>query len=145
MYVLLIAVLMISPGLSPNNASFMTQPSSQSEDEPQKALPTNTKLKNELCINFLQYGYCRYNTKCQFAHGKEELLQNKTQNIKYKTKKCHSFFQKGFCGYGERCNFLHIPHDHVQPQFFTSKQVLKEYREVWNNKKTDSSLFPALF
>ena len=96
-------------------------------------------------MNFLQYGYCRYNTKCQFAHGKEELLQNKTQNIKYKTKKCHSFFQRGFCGYGERCNFLHTDHDQPDPTVLPLHQAIREYREVWANRKAQSSLFPALF
>ena len=60
----------------------------------------NTKLKNELCVNYLKYGTCRYNIKCQFAHGTEELRQNKNVNIKYKTKKCNSFFVRGFCTYG---------------------------------------------
>lgn len=106
---------------------------SSSEDEDGHGLP-NAKLKNELCINYLRYGFCRYNSKCQFAHGIEELLQNQKHNIKYKTKKCNSFFEKGFCPYGERCNFLHIE-DRPQPI------SLPSYREVVLNSKQHSSLF----
>lgn len=98
-------MIALSPSLK--KSLNQTQPSSESEEENQRISPMNTKLKNELCINYLNYGYCRYNNKCQFAHGKEELQQNKSMNLKYKTKKCHSFFERGFCSYGERCNFLH--------------------------------------
>ena len=77
-----------------------TQPSSESEEETQRTPPVNSKLKMELCRNYLQFGYCRYNVKCQFAHGTDELLQNRTANRKYKTKKCHSYFEKGWCLYG---------------------------------------------
>lgn len=29
----------------------------------------NKKLKNELCRNYLNIGFCKYYDKCQFAHG----------------------------------------------------------------------------
>lgn len=28
-----------------------------------------TKFKTEMCKNWIEQGYCRYGTKCQFAHG----------------------------------------------------------------------------
>jgi hypothetical protein len=34
-------------------------------------LAENKKLKNELCRNYLNTGFCRYYDKCQFAHGIE--------------------------------------------------------------------------
>lgn len=61
---------------------------------------TNKKLKNELCRNFLNVGYCKYSQRCQFAHGIEELRQSQSTNIKYKTKYCQSYFVKGCCIYG---------------------------------------------
>lgn len=67
----------------------------------------NFKLKNELCRNYLQTGYCKYHSKCQFAHGIQELRQHHSENKKYKTKKCLSYFERGHCSYGERCNFRH--------------------------------------
>jgi hypothetical protein len=42
---------------------------SDSDEESQKILANNIKLKNELCRNFLETGYCKYHDKCQFAHG----------------------------------------------------------------------------
>lgn len=91
--------------------TFHNLPTEDSDDEAHRAYDetthSNFKLKNELCRNFLQYGYCRYNTKCQFAHGIDELRQNSAVNMKYKTKICQSFMNKGHCQYGERCNFLH--------------------------------------
>jgi len=53
-------------------------------------------------------GYCPYRTKCQFAHGGEELLRSAPAPKKaYRTKKCKSFWEEGVCRYGFRCQFLH--------------------------------------
>ncbi len=35
-----------------------------------------SKHKTELCRTFSELGYCNYKNKCQFAHGKEELVEN---------------------------------------------------------------------
>lgn len=32
-----------------------------------------TKFKTEMCKNWLEYQYCRYEDKCQFAHGFDEI------------------------------------------------------------------------
>lgn len=77
--------------------------SDSEEDHSRTLLEThqwNQKLKNELCRNYLQSGYCKYHGRCQFAHGVEELRQNLGTNCKYKTKECQSFFSKGWCQYG---------------------------------------------
>lgn len=74
--------------------------SSESDEEGIRASPGNHKLKNELCRNYLETGYCKYHDKCQFAHGIQELRQHQETNNKYKTKKCLSFSDKACCSYG---------------------------------------------
>ena len=64
------------------------------------------KYKTELCKKFQSTGKCPYGNKCQFAHGKDELL-TKFQGANYKRKPCKSFYEKGYCLYGSRCNFQH--------------------------------------
>ena len=67
---------------------------------------TSIKYKTELCKKFQSTGFCPYGNKCQFAHGKEELI-SKFHGVNYKKEKCKSFYQKGYCPYGNRCNFQH--------------------------------------
>lgn len=59
-----------------------------------------------MCKKFLEFGYCRYGDKCQFAHGKDQ-LRTVVKHPKYKTEKCKSFWSVGSCRYGTRCRFLH--------------------------------------
>lgn len=63
------------------------------------------KYKTESCRNYSAYGYCSYLSRCQFAHGFEE-LRCRTRHPKYKTEFCRNFLS-GFCKYGSRCQFLH--------------------------------------
>lgn len=65
------------------------------------------KYKTEMCNNFVSLGYCKYETRCRFAHGKHELLSKKVNNCFYKQKNCETFFSKGYCPYGLRCTFRH--------------------------------------
>jgi len=67
----------------------------------------DNKFKTEMCNNFMTLGYCKYETRCRFAHGKHELMSKKVNNLFYKQKNCESFFTKGFCPYGSRCTFKH--------------------------------------
>jgi hypothetical protein len=87
------------------------------------------KLKNELCSNFLQTGYCKYQDKCQFAHGVQELRQHQEANNKYKTKKCIAYFDKASCAYGDRCNFQHARED-TSPRL-EWKKARANFREVF--------------
>ena len=64
------------------------------------------KYKTELCKKFQATGRCPYGFKCQFAHGKEELIV-KHQGKNYKKRLCKTFYEKGYCPYGSRCNFKH--------------------------------------
>ncbi|ORY78642.1 hypothetical protein BCR37DRAFT_109748 [Protomyces lactucae-debilis] len=62
--------------------------------------------KTELCRNWQESGSCRYQTRCQFAHGPGE-LRDSARHCKYKTEPCVSFAQQGHCPYGSRCVFMH--------------------------------------
>ncbi|KAH8100457.1 hypothetical protein BXZ70DRAFT_1007958 [Cristinia sonorae] len=69
----------------------------------------NRKLglyKTELCRSWEEKGSCRYGTKCQFAHGEEE-LRKVQRHPKYKTEICRTFWVSGSCPYGKRCCFIH--------------------------------------
>jgi len=72
------------------------------EDE----LSGQNRYKTELCKSFTETGNCRYGTKCQFAHGKEE-VRPILRHPKYKTEICKTFHTTGTCPYGIRCRFIH--------------------------------------
>lgn len=67
----------------------------------------NSLYKTELCRSWEETGTCRYNAKCQFAHGREELRPVR-HHPKYKTEVCESFARTGTCPYGKRCRFIHL-------------------------------------
>ncbi|KAJ4952409.1 hypothetical protein NE237_029241 [Protea cynaroides] len=46
---------------------------SRSSSDSASLSPGNSLYKTEICRAWEETGSCRYNTKCQFAHGKEEL------------------------------------------------------------------------
>jgi len=62
--------------------------------------------KTELCQSWIETGSCRYGSKCQFAHGEEE-LRPVLRHPKYKTEICKTFSNTGQCPYGKRCRFVH--------------------------------------
>lgn len=62
--------------------------------------------KTEPCKNWQISGTCRYGSKCQFAHGNQE-LKEPPRHPKYKSERCRSFMMYGYCPYGLRCCFLH--------------------------------------
>ncbi|TNN38863.1 Zinc finger protein 36, C3H1 type-like 2 [Liparis tanakae] len=64
------------------------------------------RYKTELCRGFQETGSCKYGTKCQFAHGEEE-LRGLFRHPKYKTEPCRTFYNFGYCPYGSRCHFIH--------------------------------------
>ncbi|CAF1962564.1 unnamed protein product [Rotaria magnacalcarata] len=72
----------------------------------------NSKYKTELCQNFSNYGLCSYSSRCQFAHGLQE-LRCRNRHPKYKTELCRNF-TSGYCSYGSRCQFLHNSADTKQ-------------------------------
>ena len=78
------------------------------EEEKRKRLSANisTRYKTELCRPFLEYGYCKYGDKCQFAHGEHE-VREVPRHPRYKTELCRTYHAKGYCPYGSRCHFIH--------------------------------------
>jgi len=73
-----------------------------------KAAVDDEKYKTELCKKFESTGFCPYNKKCKFAHGKEELNEKLLANKRrYKSKKCNNFHTLMMCPYGSRCLFAH--------------------------------------
>ncbi|GIL99267.1 hypothetical protein Vretimale_4428, partial [Volvox reticuliferus] len=66
----------------------------------------NTLYKTEMCRSWSETGSCRYGSKCQFAHGPEE-LRPVVRHPKYKTENCRTFAATGACQYGSRCRFIH--------------------------------------
>ncbi|XP_062872950.1 mRNA decay activator protein ZFP36L1 [Trichomycterus rosablanca] len=67
---------------------------------------TSSRYKTELCRTFSERGVCKYGSKCQFAHGVDE-LRGINRHPKYKTEPCRTFHSIGFCPYGIRCHFVH--------------------------------------
>jgi hypothetical protein len=67
------------------------------------------KYKTELCKNWIETAKCRYESKCRFAHGQEELTQaaRRVYNDKFKSKNCRTFYHTKQCMYGTRCMFRH--------------------------------------
>ena len=79
---------------SPANNSGLTSPASTvaQNSTPNGNGPSanNRKLglyKTELCRSWEEKGSCRYGSKCQFAHGEEE-LRKVPRHPKYKTEIC---------------------------------------------------------
>ncbi|OCT66335.1 mRNA decay activator protein ZFP36L1 [Xenopus laevis] len=68
--------------------------------------PLSSRYKTELCRTFHEIGSCKYGSKCQFAHGSEE-LRGLNRHPKYKTELCQTYHTIGFCPYGSRCHFIH--------------------------------------
>ena len=87
------------------------------------------KYKTELCKKFQATGRCPYGFKCQFAHGKEELIV-KHQGKNYKKRLCKTFYEKGYCPYGSRCNFKHCDKKFFETNlsyFYFQLFLLKKY------------------
>ncbi|XP_069500348.1 mRNA decay activator protein ZFP36L1-like [Ambystoma mexicanum] len=77
---------------------------------PGLSLPTtpglSSRYKTEQCRTYRENATCKYGSKCQFAHGPEE-LRGLSRHPKYKTELCRTFHTIGFCPYGARCHFIH--------------------------------------
>ncbi len=68
------------------------------------------RYKTELCHNFQESGFCKYGTKCQYAHYPHE-MRPVSRHPKYKTEMCRTYHMTGFCHYGTRCHFIHDQQD----------------------------------
>ncbi|SGY41081.1 BQ5605_C003g02467 [Microbotryum silenes-dioicae] len=74
--------------------------------------------KTELCRGWEEKGSCRYGSKCQFAHGVED-LRYLNRHPKFKSEVCRTFWLHGSCPYGRRCCFIHTT---VPPESSLHKQ-----------------------
>ncbi|KAF5356020.1 hypothetical protein D9756_004204 [Leucocoprinus leucothites] len=96
------------PPQSPSAESTANTPTATSSGQSGPSA-NNRKLglyKTELCRSWEEKGTCRYGTKCQFAHGEDE-LRKVSRHPKYKTEICRTFWVSGSCPYGKRCCFIH--------------------------------------
>lgn len=67
----------------------------------------SSSIKKEMCKNWVEKGTCSYGSKCRFAHGEADLVQDTHQDSRYKSKHCKRFTELGMCPYGSRCLFIH--------------------------------------
>jgi len=120
------------PTQLPNNPEMENSPNSDFPNDYQQRPKRNIDIeaelnrqnlyKTELCQSWGETGTCRYGTKCQFAHGSEE-LRPVLRHPKYKTEICKTFNTLGTCPYGKRCRFVHhvselrSPSADLEPEF----------------------------
>ncbi|KAJ9188824.1 hypothetical protein P3X46_000185 [Hevea brasiliensis] len=82
--------------------------SSNSSDSPSNSSssPQIRVYKTELCRSWEDFGHCRYGSKCQFVHGKEELrptcypMKNEAETHTFKSHSAASY------SYGQKSRFL---------------------------------------
>lgn len=88
----------------------------------------NCLCKTELCRTWEATGRCSYGSRCQFAHGIQD-LKNVQHHPKFKTEVCCSYMQTGDCPYGARCRFIHpedvLPHQANVSMCFSPVQALQ--------------------
>ncbi|KAM9853578.1 mRNA decay activator protein ZFP36L1 [Aulostomus maculatus] len=99
-------LLLPPPGFCTSNTSLSSTTSSCASKPAAPSPHISTRYKTELCRTFEESGACKYGTKCQFAHGLDE-LRGLSRHPKYKTEPCRTFHTIGFCPYGARCHFIH--------------------------------------
>ena len=81
----------------------------QQQQEVMMSADPDGKYKTELCKNWIETAKCRYESRCRFAHGQDELTMAavRSYNEKFKTNNCRTFYQNKTCMYGSRCMFRH--------------------------------------
>jgi len=105
---------------------IVVQQEEEEEESPkiEEELSIQNRYKTELCKSFNETGACRYGSKCQFAHGKQE-VRSILRHPKYKTETCKTFHTTGTCPYGTRCRFIHT-RSKEQPSIIIIKQEEEE-------------------
>ncbi|XAR53076.1 hypothetical protein NMG60_11021475 [Bertholletia excelsa] len=82
--------------------------SASSDSSGSSSSGSNSFYKTEICRPWEDSGHCRYGSKCQFAHGKEEVRPTRFPNKnKSEAQTCKSFTGSGSCSYGAKCRFAH--------------------------------------
>lgn len=100
--------------------AYGQHPSSPSTGSPKQQ---HSLYKTELCRSWEESGTCRYGSKCQFAHGRDE-LRPVLRHPKYKTEVCRTFAAQGSCPYGSRCRFIHYRAPEVEGTTVTHRTAL---------------------
>ncbi|KAJ0870273.1 putative transcription factor C3H family [Helianthus annuus] len=78
--------------------------------------------KTELCVSYLQNsGFCRYGSKCQFAHGTKELHPVPFSYKSMAETPCKNYSLSGTCSFGSKCRFLH--HETSTPPSSTTRTI----------------------
>ncbi|CAD8140866.1 unnamed protein product [Paramecium pentaurelia] len=123
-----------------------------------QAQQPNSKYKTQLCRHFITIGSCALGTRCQFAHGRQELrtnnqvmtnyiqpnmqqnnqvgTQNRVQNINpmianYKTQLCKHFNpQTGQCKNGSTCTFAHGEQELNQINPYLQNQYMLMQKQI---------------
>ena len=65
----------LSPGLGPQFEGQQMEQGQQPQGS-SKSFVERSMYKREMCKNWTDVGFCRYGSKCQYAHGIEELSEN---------------------------------------------------------------------
>ena len=55
------------------STSASTSSGSPGLDMSSKSFVERSMYKRDMCKNWTEVGFCRYGTKCQYAHGQDEL------------------------------------------------------------------------
>lgn len=66
----------------------------------------SSAYKREICRSWEDSSFCRHGSKCQFAHGKEEVRLSRFPS-KTKSEICKSYSGSGSCSFGAKCRFSH--------------------------------------
>ena len=93
--------------------------------------------KTEMCNNWIEFGSCRYNGKCRFAHGEDELrVARRIKSDKnWKSELCRNYHAEGTCSYGRRCHFIHDE----SPEELQRMHAMQKRIASGANKKKDKS------
>lgn len=82
-------------------------PARKEERRPSLHKRVNSQLyKTELCVSYIKSGACPYGSKCQFAHGEDD-LKSVERPANWRSKPCANWTKYGLCRYGKRCCFKH--------------------------------------
>ncbi|EOB12033.1 Tristetraproline [Nosema bombycis CQ1] len=94
--------------------------------------------KTEICRSHSEVGFCKYGTKCQFAHDISE-LRDVMRHPRYKTETCRTFWEEGSCPYGKRCCFIHVPKttNDVFNEKTSSEIIMKSITIIDKNNQKD--------
>ncbi|KAI3675871.1 hypothetical protein L1987_85467 [Smallanthus sonchifolius] len=77
--------------------------------------------KPDLCLSYLENsGFCRYGSKCQFAHGKQE-IHPVPFSYKSALETCKSYNLSRTCAFGSKCRFIH--HETSTPTSSTTRTI----------------------